>query len=200
MSGPMRRSSRESADLTWAWSEPGGEPSASPRSTPTPPPSSGSIGPTFITSVTSRFWSKTAPVPHDGLICLVWTGATANGYGRFWANGRLVPAHRFAWEQTKGPIPKGMQLDHLCRWRACVNPSHLEIVTQRENLRRGQGWAGANAQKATCPKGHPLPVSRRCPECRKEQNARYWAKRRQRLSGQLGSHARTCPSPGSGEG
>jgi hypothetical protein len=198
----MPRSSRESADLTLGWSVPDGAPSPSPRSTPTPPPSSPSDGPESRISGTSRFWSKTAPVPHDGWICLVWTGSIAtNGYGRYWQNGKLMQAHRVSWEMFNGPVPAGMQLDHLCRTRACVRPDHLEVVTQRENLRRGNGWAGQNARKTTCPKGHPFePGYRRCRVCRREQNARYWEQRRQRLSGQPGFRARTCRSPASGEG
>ncbi|MEO7118432.1 MAG: HNH endonuclease signature motif containing protein, partial [Candidatus Limnocylindrales bacterium] len=164
-----------------------------------PAPSSPSDGRVSRTSATSRFWRKVTPVAQQGWICLVWTGSLANGYGRFWLKGRLVPAHRLAWEMANGPIPSGMQLDHLCRMRSCVRPDHLEPVTQRENLRRGVGWAGVNAQKTACPVGHPYANgTRRCATCRKDQNARYWAARRERLSGRPGSRARTCRLPASG--
>lgn len=58
-------------------------------------------------------------------------------------------------ELHKGPIPEGLVIDHLCRNRGCVNPDHLEAVTQRENILRGEGLAAANARKTHCPKGHP---------------------------------------------
>ena len=63
-------------------------------------------------------------------------------------------AHRAAWERARGPIPPGMELDHVCRVRRCVRPEHLETVTQRENKRRMQ-WK-VRAQQERCPKGHDL--------------------------------------------
>lgn len=87
--------------------------------------------------------------------CVFWTAATdGKGYGLFW-DGRLVRAHRWAYEYFKGPIPEGLQLDHLCRNRNCVNPAHLEPVTQRENLLRGTTLSAANFAKTHCPQGHP---------------------------------------------
>jgi hypothetical protein len=76
--------------------------------------------------------------------CIVWGGPTRNGYGRLQFretagcdNKSRIPAHIFAYEQMHGPIPKGMDLDHLCRNRCCVNVAHLEVVPRSENLRRG---------------------------------------------------------------
>jgi hypothetical protein len=70
--------------------------------------------------------------------CWVWQRALMrNGYGQKWHEGRLHAAHRVYYEQIVGPIPEGMQLDHVCRTRACVNPEHLEPVTHLENVRRG---------------------------------------------------------------
>jgi hypothetical protein len=88
--------------------------------------------------------------------CLLWTGSkTRNGYGVFgYAHGKKAMAHRFAYERLIEPIPDGLQLDHLCRNRACVNPHHLEPVTQKVNLLRGIGFAGVNARKTHCPRGH----------------------------------------------
>ena len=88
--------------------------------------------------------------------CWLWTGGTWDfGYGKFNpSKGEVVRAHRWLWELARGPTPKGLELDHLCRPPACVRPDHLEPVTHQENLRRGSGWAGTNARKTHCPKGH----------------------------------------------
>ncbi len=89
--------------------------------------------------------------------CWLWMrGRNGSGYGSVWINGRGFRAHRIAYELTNGPIPQGAHLDHLCRVRHCVNPSHLEAVTQQENILRGTGLAAQNAKKTHCPKGHPL--------------------------------------------
>lgn len=71
--------------------------------------------------------------------CWLWRGALNNrGYGRLTRGGHVY-AHRYVYELERGPIPTGMQLDHLCRTPACVNPAHLEPVTGTENVRRGRG-------------------------------------------------------------
>lgn len=89
--------------------------------------------------------------------CWEWVGALdRGGYGRMNVGGAAHLAHRFLYEQANGPIPTDAQCDHLCRQRSCVNPDHIEVVSQRENLLRGEGWAGLNAAKTTCPRGHPL--------------------------------------------
>lgn len=101
-----------------------------------------------------RFWEK---VDFTGP-CWEWTAYRLQGYGRFGVGGRggrIVYAHRWAWEHLVGPIPDGSIIDHLCRNRACVNPDHLEPVTSRVNSLRGYSHAALNARKTHCPQGHP---------------------------------------------
>ena len=98
-----------------------------------------------------RFWPKVEKHGLNG--CWVWTGAqTPEGYGMFWNGHRRVGAHRFAFENSTGPIPAGLQLDHLCRIPSCVNPTHLEPVTRSVNILRGNNPC---REKTHCPKGHP---------------------------------------------
>lgn len=103
-----------------------------------------------------RFWAK---VEKQEGGCWLWTGAiTSHGYGQFKVDGRLVGAHRFAYELLVGPIPLGLTLDHLCRIRHCVNPSHLEAVTNRENTLRGEGITARAARVTHCPQSHPYDL------------------------------------------
>lgn len=86
--------------------------------------------------------------------CHEWAGCKdEDGYGKFYFNNRNHPAHRWAYEQIHGPIP-GLVPDHLCRNHGCVNVEHLEAVTNRENLMRGNTRAAANAAKTHCPQQH----------------------------------------------
>lgn len=100
-----------------------------------------------------RFAAKWVETPSG---CHLWTASTAsNGrYGSFSIGRQLVRAHRWAWEQEHGPVPNGFDLDHLCRKTLCVNPDHLELVTHRENVLRGQSFAAVNAAKTHCKRGH----------------------------------------------
>lgn len=125
-----------------------------------------------------RFLSKVHERP-DG--CWIWVGGRrSNGYADFsvGAHGH-VRAHRWSYERWVGPIPDGLEIDHLCRVRACVNPDHLEPVTGAENNRRAPGCQ----PKARCKNGHPFDEEntyirkdrnkRECRACRREAWARW---------------------------
>lgn len=92
--------------------------------------------------------------------CWIWAGSKdRHGYGHLYIRGTGPPygpkqAHRIVYEALVGDIPQGMQLDHLCRVPACVNPEHLEPVTQKTNILRGVGLTAQNAKKTHCPHGH----------------------------------------------
>jgi hypothetical protein len=102
--------------------------------------------------IPARFWARVTKDPDPG--CWHWTGAKASGYGRVYWFGKARPAHQITYEAYVGPIPEGMDLDHLCRVRECVNPAHLEAVTRRINLLRGRTIPAAHAERTHCPNGH----------------------------------------------
>ena len=90
--------------------------------------------------------------------CWLFAGKLVRGYGRVTQriDGKEIgyPAHRLTYEKYVGVIPDGLVIDHLCRVRSCINPSHLEAVTSRENSLRGIGEPAKNAVKTHCPQGH----------------------------------------------
>lgn len=88
--------------------------------------------------------------------CWVWTGAKRKGYGRWHVRHRSVGAHRLAYMLIVGAIPAGMQIDHLCRNPACVNPTHMEVVDNRTNTLRGFSPAAIGARRSRCIHGHPF--------------------------------------------
>ncbi len=136
-------------------------------------------------SATDRMHDFIHPESNSG--CWLWVGSLARGYGKIAVRGddgelRLRPAHRFVWETLVGAIPKGMELDHLCRTRCCVNPAHLEPVTHRENIRRGSGPMAARMAQVKCIREHALegenlyitPDGRRqCRLCGRERTRRH---------------------------
>ena len=91
-----------------------------------------------MSSIVDRMWERIEPEPMSG--CWIYMGHRSNGYGKLRIGGRKGTtqwAHRVMYEELIGPIPKGLQLDHLCRNRVCVRPSHLEPVTNKVNASRG---------------------------------------------------------------
>ena len=135
-----------------------------------------------------RFWAKVdfnGPL-WNGTPCWVWAASLdREGYGLFWF-GRNVLAHRFAYVAVKGPIPEELEVDHLCRNRACENPQHMEPVTRQVNVLRGISFSAVNAVKTQCLRGHLFDErntrigtlgSRFCRECQREYRRSYQRRR-----------------------
>lgn len=132
------------------------------------------------------FWAKVEKTE----ACWLWMASKCQGgYGRFRVGGvgrKKIQAHRFAYELLVGPVPDNLDLDHLCRVRDCVNPAHLEPVTRRENLLRGETLIAAQVLRTHCPRGHPYDEQntrvyrgmRSCRACdRRKQLERYHRKK-----------------------
>jgi hypothetical protein len=128
-----------------------------------------------------RFWSH---VDKSGE-CWLWTGAkNKGGYGYFRLDGKQRYAHIVIYEAEVGPIPEGLELDHVkargCTSPSCVRVAHLEPVTRRENLMRSTSFVADNATKTHCPENHPYDMvdsagRRCCRTCRRRQ-WREWAR------------------------
>ena len=135
-----------------------------------------------------RFMEKVSPEPTSG--CWLWTARCGRtGYSVLWHDGKYVGAHRWAYEYFIGPVPPGMEVAHKCRVRSCVNPAHLEAVTHRENLMRGQGPSALCSRKTHCVHGHPFDASntivvegrgRLCRSCRNLSRKVYKKRRKEK--------------------
>ena len=132
----------------------------------------------------ARFMRKVQEQPNG---CWLWTGyLSEDGYGIFKLPSGAVKAHRWSFERQVGPIASGLELDHVCRNRACVNPAHLEPVTHQQNMERGVYF---NSSKTACLRGHPFDEQntgysssgkRYCKECSRAHNREYARQRRAR--------------------
>lgn len=148
----------------------------------------------LVAESNARFWSKVEKTE----TCWLWTAATAHGYGRFrigsprgkWLG--MVMSHRFAYLSLRGPIPDGLDIDHLCRVRRCVNPDHMEYVTHKVNCQRGVGASAINLRKTHCSFGHEYsgsnlritPAGRRsCRKCHVYYETRRRRRRRAEKAG-----------------
>jgi hypothetical protein len=114
--------------------------------------------------------------------CWVWQRQiSTSGYGMTSYQGKYMGAHRAVYLLEKGEIPEGLELDHLCRNRACINPEHLEPVTRRENLLRGETRTARRARQTHCKRGHEFTPentiidggTRRCRACKNERDRNY---------------------------
>ena len=120
-------------------------------------------------SLEERFWSKAEKTDS----CWNWkSNMHFKGYGLFSLNGKTVKAHRIAFELSKGQILEGLTIDHLCRNRRCVNPSHLEAVSMKENTLRGNGPSAIHSRKTHCKKGHELTSDNMVPSYLKKGERR----------------------------
>lgn len=139
-----------------------------------------------------RFWSKVdRRGPEE---CWPWTGPVhKRGYGKITDDRTTLLAHRVAFSMESGRIKSDLIVDHICNNPICVNPGHLQMITQRRNVMRGKGLAAENARKTHCKNGHPLSGEnlvlirqkngrneRRCRTCSRETGRRHDAKRRGR--------------------
>lgn len=151
--------------------------------------------PTLDAHGQDRLWSKVEV--HHPAGCWEWIGKSdPRGYGVFTIKSKSFLAHRVAYTTLIGPIPQGMCLDHLCRNHSCVNPDHLRVVSERENLLAGYGFGAKRARQTLCKNGHPLSgqnlwvyqrkgsgLRRVCVTCHRKNCREYQSRRRQMTRG-----------------
>lgn len=132
------------------------------------------------------FWNKVKKTD----TCWLWTGSNNGvGYGEIRIKGKKFYTHRLSYEWSKGKIPKGYQIDHLCRVPACCNPEHLEAVTPKVNVNRGN-TAKPHFIKTHCVNGHEYAKfeykrndgkGRNCSECVRNASREYQRRKREKL-------------------
>lgn len=122
--------------------------------------------------------------------CWIWTASVdTKGYGQINRGGRgsgNVRSHRAMYEAVRGPCPEGLVADHLCRNRRCINPDHLEFVSNRENILRGTGFSARHVVKTHCPRGHEYTpentytykTMRQCRECGRQRDRERYARKK----------------------
>ena len=127
-----------------------------------------------------RFWDK-VDITNS---CWNWEAlCNKDGYGRINSNGTMLLAHRYIYEILENHIPIGLELDHLCRNRKCVNPNHLDIVTKKENWSRGNSQSAKQSRQTHCKNGHEYSKHgiylqnghRRCIPCKKKYDRLRWS-------------------------
>jgi hypothetical protein len=132
--------------------------------------------PSFLDCTRRGAWSglpleleyRIMPEPNSG--CWLWIGGlTTNGYGKITHARKRFAVHRVVYKLTRGDINPALEIDHLCRNRCCCNPQHLELVTSRINLLRGDGVGGKNYRKTRCKNGHELIAPNIYPNSRKRR-------------------------------
>ncbi|MGH3536358.1 MAG: HNH endonuclease signature motif containing protein [Pseudonocardiaceae bacterium] len=150
-----------------------------------------------LDSLPPRFRSKVSISEVTG--CWEWTASLRNGYAAYGERHVNLYGHRVAYEWLVGPIPEGLDLDHLCRNRPCVNPEHLEPVSRRVNLLRGETLTAKNATATECPQGHEYNSTntyvdpegfRHCKTCRLATSRRLYRERRDYINAQRRDRAR----------
>lgn len=131
-------------------------------------------------TIEERVWQRVTKT--DG--CWSWHGSHhEHGYGIISLEGKPRRVHRLVYEMLVGPIPEGLDLDHLCRNRGCCNPAHLEPVTRRENLLRGDTIVAAQVARTHCPLGHEYTPDntrinngcRSCRDCERQRDRQRYA-------------------------
>ncbi len=148
----------------------------------------------FSLPLADRLALHIVPVTETG--CWLWIGsAYSNGYGQMGFKGRSHLAHRLSYQAHIGPIPDGLTIDHLCRVRCCINPAHLEAVTQSVNVSRGivsTDHAWGPPRKTHCPKGHAYDPTHRsklgqsiCRACGLAQAKGYYARNSEAVKARL---------------